>query len=334
MRRILKVAVSAAAALLPLAAGAPGAAAHSGGQVLASSDCHRGLTGNHCQVQPIFAGYSAFPNGGYVAEVLGSWVVPKVSCPRLLTERPRAAVWVGMWAGVIGMQMSRGWLPQVGTASVCNFKGQPGPRYSIAWEMMSQVKGQGNAAQDDVNCPGDHMYSVCAYKGSFPNTKKIAHMKVMPGDRMDGAVDFFPPQDSGAKVRVFELRLTDESNGEFLIGHIRTSEPVWKANIAGQGGIIVEDEPRCFIFQTGSCFPGFHGLARFMKPIEITRMMVATCKSSNNCGTVTPLGYNEWVMRRGVFRKVVQLAQNSPRSGSAQINRKGLSFSVTWLRRT
>jgi hypothetical protein len=186
--------------------------------------------------QSAFSGYSAQTDSGHIVDVSADWTVPKVSCSYALYNKPRAAVWVGMWGDLQAQHNKTSWLPQIGTSSDCRTLGAA-PIYRLAWELYSQVSGGGNAIQ----------YG----------------MSVSPGDQINAAVDFLGPYTSTSVKRNFEIRLTDLTTGNWWLKNIQTNMNVGIDSIARQGGAIVENN-------------GNDGLASFSPPINLTKVILLT----------------------------------------------------------
>jgi hypothetical protein len=257
--------------------------------------------------QDSWSGYSSQPAKGYVWDSSGNWVVPKVTCPLSLNEKPMAAAWVGMWGSNPSMAKGSGWLPQIGTASEC-----AGPGigfYRLVWQMYSQVNGGGNGPQTGLDCPGDSTYFLC---GNITN--------ISPGDKINAAVAFLGPYTSKKAVRTFEIRLTDLTTGQYAQGDIKTNKAVLIQDIARQGGVIVENKPPCQLKDFLTCvLPAHNGLADFRPAIPIWNVATLVQGSST-------LEYHEWVMK---LHNGHQLASNE----SLSVGRQGMSYKVRWRRR-
>jgi hypothetical protein len=213
--------------------------------------------------QQRWVGVSAYPNSGYVTDVEGSWIVPKVSCGA--GPNARAAVWVGMWGGITSIEDNIAWLPQIGTDSQCiNGKAY----YLLAWEMKSDVTGGGNDAQDGYEC--DSYYCV---KGNLPTGKdpfggsgKVAF--VHPGDAISASVFNEDSSGSGVANRTFYISLSDNTTSHYAAGTIKTNLTVPLANIARQAGVIVESNTNIINLFGIIKIPVFEGLAKFA-PLSI-----------------------------------------------------------------
>lgn len=186
-----------------------------------------------------WVGYSAYPASGYVIDSEATWNVPQISnCPFTVGAGPRTAAWVGLWGGTTSMQDKTGWLPQIGTDSVC-LAGQP--YYLLTWQMYAQ-DGGGNGEQYGYDCSAGQDYNVC---GDLPEIDvpllgEVAF--VNPGDLVNAAVYDEGPYGSTPTQRTFEIRLDDETTGQYVQGTITTNQAVSLGNIARQGGAIVEDD--------------------------------------------------------------------------------------------
>jgi hypothetical protein len=259
-----------------------------------------------------WAGYSAYPVKGFIVDEEADWGIPQVSCPISL-EKPRAAVWVGMWGSINSLKDETGWLPQIGTVSGCN---GPVPYYRLAWEMYSQVKGGGNVAQSGLDCPGDKTYSLCGNLTS-----------ISPGDVVNAAVDFEGPYTAKPAIRKFEIRMTDLTTGDYAVGQIATNKRITIGQAAYQAGVIVEDNPpSCALHDliTGTCLlHAKNGLAHFAAPITIgtAQTLLGGAPAS------TTLRYIKWVMK--LQSNGHQLAQD----GQLAIVDDTMNYTVTWLRR-
>ncbi len=255
-----------------------------------------------------YAGYSAHPVSGYVMSEEATWVVPAVACPPYDypyppdTSAPRAGVWAGTWGSSDSINHKLAYLPQIGTTSDCNFIGSgtphfsPGAHYSLVWEMASDVSGGGNAIHYGLDCPGTANFSLCG------NLTKIS-----AGDEVQAEVSFLGPYSDGSAIRTFEIQLTDLTSGEYALGTIRTLKPTKIADIASQGGAVVEGNK--------------YGLADFATPVTFWHVYTQTAG-----GAGTTLRYNEYVMRSG--RATPPQASDGPLA----ILDGGMAYSVSWLR--
>jgi hypothetical protein len=211
------------------------------------------------QAQEIWAGVSAYPNSGDVTDVEASWIVPKISCAA--GSEARAAVWVGLWGSISSLAAQTGWLPQIGTDSVCiNGKAY----YLFVWEMFSQVTGGGNDAQYGYEC--DSYYCVSGNlptgKDPFGRSGKVAF--VHPGDSVSASVFNEDSSGSGAARRTLYISLSDNTTNHYAAGTIKTNLAVPLANIARQAGVIVESNPSYNLFGIIP-IPVYSGLAKFAR---------------------------------------------------------------------
>lgn len=255
-----------------------------------------------------FGGYSAHPNNAssYVVNSQGSWKVPGVKCSGPITDSPRVAVWDGIWGSIPSMQSNTGWLPQIGTYSNCNGNSAS---YGFIWEMESQVKGDGNAAQ-------------LGPSGT-----------ISPGNNITASVAFLGPYGSAPAVRTFELWVTDTSNGHELHGDITTGVKVGLMNIARQGGIEIEGDPGSgcidlFGFLGGPCVvPLTGGLADYSTPIKVTAMYT----DANSAAT------GGWAYIRWVYKWKGTELETTPTAPSIVYNDPASTeagFTETWYHQT
>jgi hypothetical protein len=284
-----------------------------------------------CIVVPggLWAGYSASPpEGTLIADVSANWTVPKVSCPINPLQRPRAAIWVGLWGHMDGT----GWLPQIGTSSDCNDLSSLdtpvsyGATYHLAWQLYAQ-DGAGSPPQEVLKCnTGDHYYNVCArhYEPGSIGGTPVNTMRIAAGDHINAAVALLNVSASDAtmrKPRSFEIRLTDLDTGDAVEGIVTTNEPVTLDQVDVEGGVIVESNPAIPLIK--------NGLAEFDTPIQVSGMTLLTSSPA------ATWHYNEWVMQRSYTDSQGQtttsvLAKNSDYTGSAA---QGIGFTVKWLSR-
>jgi len=300
---------------------------------LPAAGCNATAPVNQVRCLADWSGFSDYPATGYVVDQEATWTVPKLTCPALLTEHPRAGIWVGLWARSWGknspMSQNTGWLPQIGTESDCNSNGTiAGPSYHFVWEMQSQA-GFGNKQQYGLECPKNPgNYLVCGYNSNHTPAASIA---ISANDKINAAVAFLGPYTAGSHVRTFEIRLTDLNTGQYVQGYIKTDQSVTIDQIAAQGGTIVEDQPACISLNPLKCLGlSINGLAEFNTPIEFTGVTTLTAKGDKGQGAIGALRYNEWVMQTPDGH---QLAMNSARAGSARADKPAMSYGVTWLRR-
>lgn len=190
--------------------------------------------------QNAWGGYSAYrTSGGYVNDVVASWIVPQVNC--LSTPGGAVAIWAGLWGSADSYWVRHNaWLPQIGTESLC--AGSPGvvPVSHLVWQMASQVPGGGfGPARSSYDCnTGDPYYNVC---GTFPLAGNLA--LVNAGDRVTATVEYtYPyPATSAAQPRTFQISLVDDNTGQHAQGTMTTNMPVTAYSILGEGGAVVED---------------------------------------------------------------------------------------------
>jgi len=159
------------------------------------------------------------------------------------------------------MHDGTGWLPQIGTDSICVF-GKP--YYLLAWEMASQHPGWGNStAQYGYDCgAGYGLYDVC---GKMPevNVPLLGKaVEVRAGQTVTASVSFTGPFGSDSSEREFRVSLKVGSK-LYASGTIVTNEgvPVPLGNIVREGGVMVEEG------NNGSSF--VYGLAKFSGNLNV-----------------------------------------------------------------
>lgn len=215
-----------------------------------------------------YAGYTVNAGGSGAFQIVeANWVVPAISLLSCVNpgKDPRAAAWVGLWGTNGSISSNTAWLPQIGTVSNCNV-GPNGPNlgrnYFAFWEMFTNVSGGGAKG---------HGFAV----------QPIKSMTIMPGDTMNGAVEY---EGASGSDLVFNLQLIDVTRtspsapDEFSIT-VTTTKHVDFSDIMAQGGAVVE--------------PDCNGLAHFTS-VPFTDVQVASLT-----GLPQPAGLsiNRWTMK-------------------------------------
>jgi serine/threonine protein kinase len=181
------------------------------------------------------SGYSVYPESGTLTSVQASWHIPAVTCPA--TGTPRVVVWTGMWGTPASQQAGTAWLPRIGTESLCD-NGQVS--YLAVWELGTTILGTDEEAESFQALP----------------------VTVSPGDAVTASVAYLGSNSTGE--REFSLTIGDGSNGGSTVKDLWTNVPVPLADIAYQGGVIVEDHNQ------------YGGLANFSQsPVAVTNFTEA-----------------------------------------------------------
>jgi hypothetical protein len=216
-----------------------------------------------------YAGYSVHrTRGGCIKEVDATWTVPPISCPGKgkpgFKDNPRVAIWAGLWGegnpAVKGFDQTA-WLPQIGVTAQC----QAGHAvYYADWEMETNVSGGG--AETCGDCGSGTPIGAGAQCLVNPNwTDPVSFLstvlkcniglsypqfKVRAGDKITASVTTGGAITSGPYTGHldFDLSLTNDTlapatNAVASFPDVITTKPVKLAQILGQGGVIVENNP-------------------------------------------------------------------------------------------
>jgi Peptidase A4 family len=187
--------------------------------------------------QPVWAGYTAYPQNGTVDYVQAEWVVPAVNCGAS-PQDSRASVWIGMTGSTASIHDKTAWLPQIGTVSQCEGEFPvTAPTYMFTWEMYT-TPNQASVHEEYGYTHTNHFHVY----GDLPEHYvlpfgTVAYVSAL--DHIHASVALLRSTASGQ--RTFEIKLTDLTTGKYAEGVITTSIPVKLGNIVRQGGAIVEN---------------------------------------------------------------------------------------------
>lgn len=224
-----------------------------------------------------YAGYSIHrARGGCMTEVDATWTVPSVSCPGIgqpgFNADPRVAIWAGLWGEgnphVKGFSATA-WLPQIGVTASCH---DGLASYYADWEMETNVAGGGARTCGDCGTSIPGAGPQCLVNPDWASVVQTflkcninyPHFKVRAGDKVSAYVTYNGTITSGAYKGDldFDLSLINDTlapgaNVVASFPDVITTIPVNLAQIVGQGGVIVENNP-----DTG-------GLAKFSPAIPL-----------------------------------------------------------------
>ena len=138
--------------------------------------------------------------------------------------------------------------------------------------------------------------------------------------RIQAEVNLTGPQTVNATKRTFLLSITDLTHPNTWSQTVTTPGGVAIADIASQGGAIVEDQPACELVDFLSCNHLGGGLASFAKPVQFSRVSMLNDPDSSRAAN-----YVRWVVRKNGH----QLAD----TGQLQVANAGMNYTVSWLRK-